>query len=800
MRPIVLLPPLLSLIVAALPAATPPQQDPQPETLQVEVVTQDGTPTPGVMVGVLPISAGHGEGLRSGWLHAHDLRLAQLAAAHHWPTDGNGIATVAWPGDPHGRYELSVAPPHRLLATLPGNDGARRLVVRRLEPFVVRVVDVAGAPLARFPLGLYGNQQLESVARTDEHGMATFGVEPRYQARLAVVPFGWVGPHEGFPTVAQQLPGRVTTLMVPPHGRVRVRALVHGRPAATAVRGASLTAPVRCEIGRARDPDVENCQGVLFEPVPLGEPVRGELRVRRLVLPFAAPALRKAGEEIVVDVETEPPRPQFVARLAGAPASLHLARFLVHTDAGTFLDMPTIAADGRVLARFDRTDWNGTHVRHVELTAVELGSAGEPRVWSGRVAVDQALTPTTIDVGVLAIQSQEPALRGRVVDEHGKPVAGALVDVEAAPGSAAVVRCTVTSDAHGSFVLLQPIGAQPDGGPMQLVATAHSPFGAGVASGAPSAPQPVGSDVTLVLGAPSRGYVHVEVAEPGAVSPAALLFQFVAASGRTLALPPDHVRPAGGRSGRLRLGPLPLGRGRLRVLLRSGAEVASCEGIDVVPPTALAMARAEPAVILDLAARVRVCRLRIVDAEAVPIRGAMLSVRDGSSQLAVAGSDEGGYAEFLLGRDQRARLQIEAPGCQLLQVDDPIDGGQVQLLPRRRICVTVVGLPAELPRDRIEVMLRSVVRENLGDSTQAQLDGSDTAAVPLPRAGGYRVLLVVRQQGRADRDGGSGSWTTVGERAEPVAIVDGIEPSAIEFAVDEAILTRLRAAQAEPLK
>lgn len=794
-----LAPLMLLSLVFALPGAVPQPQDPRPEALRVEVVTPDGVPQPGALVGVLPIVAGAGDGLRNGWLRAHDPRLAQLAAANHWRTGADGIAEVAWPGDPRGRYELSVAPPYRLLSTLRVANGVQRLTVRRLEPFVVRVVDTAGQPLPRFPLGLHSNGQLESVARSDAAGLVTFGIEPSHRAGLVVVPFGWVGPHDGFPTIALQSRDRVATLTVPPHGFVRVRALVHGEPRAAAVRGVAMHAPSRHELGRPRDVEAEDCQGVLLGPVPLGEPLRGELRVRRAVLPFSAPALRTAGEERIVDVETEPARPQFVARLSGAPPSLSLARFVVHTDRGTFLDMPVITADGRVTARFDRTEWNGTRVRRVELVGAELGG-GEPRMWSGSVVLDLALLPTTLDVGTLALQSSAPALRGRVVDPQGRPVAGARVEVESAPGSAAVLRCSVTCDPHGGFVVLQPAATEPDGRPASLVATAVSAFGREVATGAPSAPQPVGSEVTLVLGVAERGFLHVVVDEPRTVPPAALRFQFVNGDGRTFDVPPAHVRPAPGPDGHLRLGPLPLGSGELRVRLRSGAEIARIASVEVQAPAAADPEPDESLVRVDAAAHVRSCRLRVVDGNGVPIRGATLSVRDGSALIAIATSDEGGCAEFVLGRTQRLRLEVDAPGCQPLVVEDPDDGGQVQLQPRRSLCVAVTGLPADVDRERIEVMFHPVERGNLGDATQARLGGSDQAAVPLPRAGGYRVLLVVRQRGRADRDGGSGSWGVVGERAEPVVVAADAEPSAFEFAVDAAMLARLRAALAQPAK
>src|SRR6185369_6789455 len=70
------------------------------------------------------------------------------------------------------------------------------------------------------------------------------------------------------------------------------------------------------------------------------------------------------------------------------------------------------------------------------------------------------------------------------------------------------------------------------------------------------------------------------------------------------------------------------------------------------------------------------------------------------------------------------------------------DGQVVQLEPAGTIAVSVHGIPADLPREKLEVWVREEPREKLA-GPRAVLGEGDVARVDLPARGRYVLWLLV---------------------------------------------------------
>ena len=136
------------------------------------------------------------------------------------------------------------------------------------------------------------------------------------------------------------------------------------------------------------------------------------------------------------------------------------------------------------------------------------------------------------------------------------------------------------------------------------------------------------------------------------------------------------------------------------------------------------------------------------------------------------------------------RVIVSAEGKQPVDVVDVQDGADVRLRALPNLCVTVKGLPADLPRAGLAVIFRSVVRENLADMAQAPLQDGDVAHVPLPPPGRYHVRLT-----KQTVVGGGSQWQVAGQRSEDVLI--DLQAQTIEFVVDAAMVQRLRELQSK---
>lgn len=788
----------LGSLLLTLPPLPAQAQDPQQRPAVLRVELADGTAVPGVPIRrpLGPPAAGLDR--RDGWLRDVPSGLVEAAWPEVGRTDPDGKLVLMTQEGALDARDVRVGAPFQLLGF--GRSGSEyQLLVERHEQFVVRTTDAVGQPLVRFPMVLRQNDRDVAFAVTDARGVATFGVAPRDRARLVVVPFGWLGPTDAFPTVAAQLPDKQVPCTVPPFVHVRVRTMVGGVAMAAGLRGARLLAP-RSATWQARQPAAPPWLGVEIGPVAVGETLRGQLHLPVGDVPFTVQVAATADGVQFVDVEADPPRPQFALQLVApglrqAKASSRIGEgptiavnvlLQVVTESGSFPCPGEIDDTGRV--RFDPNQGQvrGQKIVRLDLDVTETAVAvvdlrfeRTTRVWSGSRAVDHALAAGLLELGAFEVAPHQGVLRGRVVDEAGEPVALATIDVEVVGGPATQ---RLWSEQDGRFELWGPLLRAADGTPGQVVATASLGQGPDMVRGEPSPAQSQCGTATLVLKRPAKGLLQLTLRTPPAVSSHALQLQWVGADGKVLDLGRERAQWRGSALDACTIGPLPPGRGALRILLRPGVLLRTIDGLEIAVGKAVSDARL---VDLDLADAVTTCRMRVVDEEGVPIAGARVEYRGASDQWSIGPSDGGGLLEIIKGPAKALRIVVTAAGKQPLEVDEVRDGGELRLRPLPNLCVVVKGLPADVPRQELAVFLRSVVRENLVDQAQALLGPGDTAYVPLPPAGRYHLRLTL-----ARASGGGTSWTFVGQRPDDVLV--GKDGETLEFTVDAAMLTNLR--------
>ncbi|MCC7398951.1 MAG: carboxypeptidase regulatory-like domain-containing protein [Planctomycetes bacterium] len=786
---------LCRLLALVSIAASANAQDPDPAPRQVVLQFElDGSPMPGVPLRRAPTAATWPP--QDGWLRLDDRRVAGTA----WPVVGRS--------DPDGRLTLTVSgafdwrqfavgSPFELVSSH-GHDETMRLVVRRLEQFRVRVLDPDGVPLPRLPMTLQQDGQAVCFACTDGLGFATFGVPPQLAARCRVVPFGWIGPVDDLPTVALQSADKVFDMRLPPFGTVRVRALDRGIPRAMQIDGVSLA-------GGASIPVADSARwenrtfGAEFGPVALGQAVAGVLRVPAGQLPFAAPPVQRQGELVVVDVECDPWRPKLQLQVVVPGAAPRgLANCTVVTDEGTASTTAVLAENGRVQLDFMVGTLRGSRLRRVDVDVVdatfpaEVGRRPRPqrRAWSGSLTLDRALTNGRHELGVVELAARGAVLRGRVVDERGQGVAGARVDITAVGGARSSYG--VMTEADGSFELWQPLLRDDRGAPAQLVAVAALGSGGDVVHSEPGQPAAGGNDVLLVLRRAARGCLQLDFVADATLPIPALDFAFVDGNGVVHGLDASRMQWTRDASTKgvpvVRLGPLPVGKVTLRILLRPG--VVLREYADVVIAAEGAVVDDERLHGIDLSALLRTVRMRVLDEEGVPIAGARVEYRRHSDAWSIGPSDGGGWLDLIDGPPGALRRIVSAPGKQPRELDAVVHGGDVTLRMLPDFCVTVRGLPDDLPRAGLAVFLRSVVRENLADHAVAELGPGDTANLPLPPAGRYHVRLVGVMKTRT-----GSTWSMLLQRDLDVLVT--AEGDRCEFVLDAAAVQRVREALAQ---
>jgi hypothetical protein len=784
---------LLSLLLGvAAPAAA---QDPVPAPFVLRTLrADDGTPMPGVPLHVLPPGHQPAAELRDGWLIPIDRRLHDLAHSRVLWSDPNGELRGAFTG-PDGIYGggVFVGAPFRSRALEQGPDGPV-LRCERLEQFLVQARDADGAPLARLPLclvDLFGDGStaaVEAVAITDERGLCRFGIDPRTTVRLRVVPWGWVGPVQSFPTVSAALPGRSAQLVVPPFGAVQLRALRGGAPAKVALIAGELSVPVRWRLSR-HGFDRADCRGVEYPRVALGVPLRGWLETDTGRHAFAASGPDAAGQTRVVDVETDPPRPQLAFTLSANGRLLTAADGVqvtvgVATDAGQGgyrVEHVDLDANGRGRASFARQRLVGKSLRRVDVHVQWPGPAG--RCASVSLVREQPLVPGALDLGQLELAAVPPLLRGRVLDAAGKPVAGARVTAQADPERWAWLQCEAVTEADGSFQVLGPWPRGEDGAPLAIRAFAGIGYDTTRRETPVRGPLPAGSETELVFARHERGDLALQFAAPVSFS-GLLAFELHAAGTSTVVLGAERVQWDGSRCV---LPSLPVGKVSLRVLLRPGVELLRFDDVQVPIGAEGPDPRLQG---IDLTGLLTVHRLRAVDAAGVPLGRVQVTYEGRGSESVLYGSqDRGGWFEVVVGPAPH-RVAVGAPGYEPVPLGPVRTGQDVVLHPRHRLRVEVRGLPPFVPRDRVAVQLRPVPRDLLTAMEFAPLGDGDRAMVPRPRPGSYWVRLLLRE---ADRTGKeellNGETFLQGPNA--VVVTEGMAET-IEIELDAAALTWLR--------
>lgn len=784
---------LPTLILTAAVAAQAPEEG-APEGLRIRIVgAADRVPRPGVL-----LFAGSFEPPRAeanGFVLADSPELRRLrVAGPGYRTDPAGEALLpALPARNPGRW--FAGEPFVLLGRGPVVDAVPLWRVAEHEPVGVRAVDPSGRPLARFPVALHAGGRDVSVAITDAAGRALLGVPPGHLARLQLCPAGWVGPRDGMPTIASMLPGRRgAELVVPPHGSLVVRAVRRGAVATTRLGAVTIHSADRSELLASWAPhgDVD-ATGVEFARTALGFPV-----VVRTWLSdeHATRGPDRAGGTRTVDASA-PWRPELTFRTAGVPQSL-LAGIEVRLHSDTAQSEATAIGMTTGAWLVKRTALHGERLRRVDLDVI--GSAadrGELVGWTASVAVDVDLAQPRIDLGEVAFV-RVPRLHGLVVHPDGRPVADAEVHAVSEPADRGWVLRT---DAAGRFLCTMPPHRAADGTlrPWRARAVAEG-------RGSATFPAPAdGSALVLQLqplaavapvpaaaldpspttgpdGARARGAGSLELVavDSGGLATDRSRWFLAAATGFTAA-PTALVRADDG-SVRVRFDRLQGGRHTLLFHDEDGRRLVM-NGLDVPAAGACRDPRLDRVSLLD---DLRTVRLRVVDREGVPIAGATVSspglqlVTDGRGEVDLATQEAGPIP-----------VMVAANGCRPRELA-ALRSGSLVLEPAGVLRVQLRAMPADIPRERVEVWLRHEDRARF-HGPRGQPDADGRLELPTPTAGRYLVWLLVRTAAEPTRDRTSAAAI----RPEPV-VVDGAELAPIEWQIDDAIVQRVRELLVDP--
>jgi hypothetical protein len=775
----------LCFALASLPAQFQQQREqntaPKPTKVTIHTVLRsDGLPVPGVPVYVVD-QQWRERPKDDGWLRTRDNRVARLAASQLVSSDPNGVVTLTVPNGELRPHLVSVGSGFGS-GQVEKVDGKWLLRVDRLDQYAVRAVDEAGRPMAHFAVALHVDGYDRVVELTDARGIAVFGAK-KYPNKVIAAPAGWVGSVDGFPVITAKSSGRAVKLVVPPFGTVRLRVLREGKPAPHLVFGGALgelsSETLKASGGRSK------CRGVEFTRVPVRGTLRGKLRAGPVSAEMDIVGPRKAGEVLVVDVETDPIRPKLTFKVAAKDFGQKLpksasVRVRAKTDAGWFEEGRVLGADGRALLTFGRKPLQGDRLLRLE---VELILFTSNRKWGAKIDLDQPLPLSLIDLGNIELLEEMPTLRGRVVDWRGQPVAHAAIDIRPEPGVEATHSYRTFSDAQGYFLSRSKPFRKPNGELARMVAEPSHGRGTHARYGDPSKPVPVGGDIILTLRRPSTGYVEVSFPDRMAVSFSLLQFSFLTNKGERHNLLLRECRRVRGTQNTYHVGPLPPGRGKLLVCLHPGCELLRFEDVDIAADEVCRDERLRNLVLSEL---VTTAKLRVVDETGRALPGARIHYSKGTDTIS-SGSPQTDTLEVTVAKHDDRQLKVTAEGKEPVILTDVTDGAVVRMGPRKRVRVSVVGLPADLPRDRLAVMFRSVERTNLQPWQIELLGEGDFAKLPVPAYGGYYLRLVVV---KAANDPNSG-WSWAGQSPETV-IVGNFELKPMEFSVTEADLKRLR--------
>lgn len=781
-------PHLLALLALSAPLALP-AQDPEGEPAFVRirfVGEQDGLPQPGV---VLYQNGESSAALvaESGFLVAESEAVTRLRRAQRsWRSDPAG--EVVLPRDALQRHGLFTAEPFSLAAAGTEDGGVLVWKVQQREPVGVRALDGNGRPLAHFPVALHTGGQDVSVALTDGEGRAVLGMPPNHTARIWISPAGWIGPRDAMPTIAAGRDGRRgTDLRVPPHGRVRLRALRGGQP----VRVRLDSVAVRL----VDDPAWQSTMyvkgevtGLGFELpfVALGAAITGNVAFAQEGCSFRGNGPSRTGECSTIDVEV-PWHPRVTFALAGPPAwalpgplptatASHALVRLV-TDAGTREAFAHRDAGGR-WALTSEPALRGSRLERVEFDLF-VAAAGDapPRHWIACVRPATALATPVLDLGTVQL-APGPTLHGRVVDANDQPLADVDVIVKPPNGQGGH---RLRSDADGRFVWQQALPRDDDGNPVRLNATART----ATLQSATVEADAEGAAIVLRLveptppprpGLPARRAIGTLVATVVGTKDQD--------QGRRWTLFSDDGTAAGAvvtrnHDGTLEVAfqKLPRGRYSLVVEDREFQHRIVCTGLEVPEGGPCSDPRLTQ---LSLREAPRVLHVRAADRQGVPLAGVRVAIlgaattTDGNGMIRVATHDPA-----------PVRGLFEGTGLRPHEVPELTDGMTVVMSPASTFCVRLAGLPDGLPRDQLEVWVRDERGRFL--ATQADVAADGAVVLPTPHNGRYLVHLLRKDSGGKNPN----QRMLVAARPEPIDIGDD-DVGTIEWQLDDVARTKLR--------
>lgn len=721
----------VAVVVTAAPAVS--QQDPVGRPAAVELVrvvgSADGMPRPGVLVYARSAGDAAARLDEQGYLIAEDQRVRIMRKVPKATTDPEGRAELRV-GMPIRAWQLMVAPPHVVNGKPEKKDGAWFVKVDATPAVGVRVVDANGAPLADFAVALHAAGKDMAIAITDDTGRAVLGVPKEFAARAVLAPAGWIGPKQGFPSIAESLEGRRgVKLQLPPHGSLRLRRVRGGIPEAGPVRAGQFNDPTTYEqLCPTVSAWADKAKGVVYPFVALGLDLWSYPQLGSTSnLECKGPA--KAGEVRDVDIDLGA---VLTLRCDGLAAEVrrHSVTVRLVTDKGEEKRYAMRRPDGRYEVKLGRR-LEGTRIVRVLVDVKDF---------SGFAKCDHGLRAASIDLGTIRMSRTEPQLRGLVLDPDGKPVADLPVAVS--EKSQRNTGYVVKTDAEGRFASRGPVLRDEYGAPVELYARviskdyASEPVqaeGGKLTLNLKPRPKPTGPVPQPIR---TDGSITVHVLDKLDWSKPQNAFRLVGdwSVGR---LPRVAVQPDG--TAKVTFRGL---RGGTYRLLAPGADFhrfIALDGLEVPGDGPCTDPRLQG---LTCADQMRTAVVRVIDEQGVPMAGASISVPGGAYR-----TDGTGAAKVYLGKKADTVATITASGKRTYRHSQWPDEVTIRLEPAADVVVEVPGLPADVPRDRVEIWLREDKRGSF-DGPRRTMQGGNSVTMPIPPAGRYRLMLLATKRHR----------------------------------------------------
>jgi hypothetical protein len=342
--------------------------------------------------------------------------------------------------------------------------------------------------------------------------------------------------------------------------------------------------------------------------------------------------------------------------------------------------------------------------------------------------------------------------------------------------------CRLLTGPDGRFCVLGPLLRGGDGAVLPIRAFAAKTDERHSIESPASAPMAAGGELELVLARPVRGALALGMRGVTHAARALLTFALVDERRVSRELIHSQVQWSADRQ-RVRLGPVPAGRFELRIVLRPGIELLRFPDVQIAADDATDPRLRD----LDLGGLLRTARLRIVDQSGIPLGRATVTYEGPGGDVALSGHNtDDGRIDVVFG-PASLRITVGAPGMAPLELREIVDGSDVRLHPARTLPITLNGLPAALPRQRLSVWLRPVAGELLTDAVDAPIGADGCAHLPWPRAGQYFVRVVVEQP----TEGRGRALTMVWESPTPILVQkDAADPC--QCTLDDAARERLQ--------